>query len=296
MYSAELESAIRLDVFRWLDRKLSSGINEISRDELLEYRFEGQRIPLVDRNRGIRNPKDFNATLSILTSPNGPYQDIEGVDGLVHYAYRAGDAHSGDNVKLRRAIDTRVPLVYFQGVHTGSYVPVYPVYVVGDDLERRTFAIALDQSVTFFDDPMNLAEPQRSYAERLVHQRLHQPMFRARVITAYDRSCAVCRLKHPDLLDAAHILPDATIGGVPRVTNGLALCKIHHAAYDRNLMGITPDYEVRINADLLAEVDGPMLRHGLQDMHGTVIGVPTRRNEHPSREALAVRFDEFVAG
>jgi putative restriction endonuclease len=120
-------------------------------------------------------------------------------------------------------------------------------------------------------------------------------MFRAQVIHAYERSCTVCRLHHPDLLDAAHILPDSAHSGIPVVSNGLALCKIHHAAYDRNLMGITPDHEVRINADLLAEVDGPMLRHGLQEMHGSLITLPKRREERPSRDALAARFAEFVA-
>ena len=61
--------------------------------------------------------------------------------------------------------------------------------------------------------------------------RLHQPVFRAQVLQAYG-ACIICRLKHVDLLDAARILSDAD-GGQPVVTNGLAMCKIHHAAYDR---------------------------------------------------------------
>lgn len=80
-----------------------------------------------------------------------------------------------------------------------------------------------------------------------------------------------------------------------RVTNGLALCKIHHAAYDRNLLGITPDYEVRIDTELLKEVDGPMLRYGLQDMHGQKLTLPARSSERPARDSLARRFAEFSA-
>ncbi|WP_308492292.1 hypothetical protein [Microbacterium terrisoli] len=60
-------------------------------------------------------------------------------------------------------------------------------------------------------------------------------------------------------------------------------------------MGITPDFEVRINSALLHEVDGPMLRHGLQDMHGRQIHLPERRNERPSQDRLAERFVEFAA-
>jgi putative restriction endonuclease len=52
---------------------------------------------------------------------------------------------------------------------------------------------------------------------------------------------------------------------------------------------------VRINSALLHEVDGPMLRHGLQDMHGRQIQLPERRNERPSRDRLAERFAEFAA-
>jgi putative restriction endonuclease len=105
----------------------------------------------------------------------------------------------------------------------------------------------------------------------------------------------VCRLQHGELLDAAHILPDAHEAGIPHVSNGLSLCKIHHAAYDLNLMGIRPDRVVEINKDLLAERDGPMLKYGLQQMHGNTIVLPRRKTEHPNLDALAWRYDQFKA-
>jgi putative restriction endonuclease len=77
------------------------------------------------------------------------------------------------------------------------------------------------------------------------------------------------------------------------VTNGLSLCKIHHAAYDRMLLGITPDYEVRINQRLLDEIDGPMLRHGLQEMHRRPLTLPRQRSDRPDPERLALRFEAF---
>ena len=73
-------------------------------------------------------------------------------------------------------------------------------------------------------------------------------------------------LHHGSLLDAAHIVPDTEPAGIPTTPNGLALCKIHHAAYDQNMLGVSPDYKVSINREVLAEVDGPMLKHGLQEM------------------------------
>ena len=52
------------------------------------------------------------------------------------------------------------------------------------------------------------------------------------------------------------------------VRNGVAMCKIHHAAYDAHIMGVSPDYIVKIGADLLDEIDGPMLQCGLEERHG----------------------------
>ncbi|MDL9978530.1 HNH endonuclease [Microbacterium sp. ASV49] len=114
------------------------------------------------------------------------------------------------------------------------------------------------------------------------------------MLRAYASACTICDLKHAELLDAAHIVSDKEERGVPHVTNGLAMCKIHHAAYDRSLLGISPDYEVRIDRDLLDEIDGPMLRHGLQDMHGRHIRLPANRNARPDRELLSERFAQFV--
>ncbi|MHA6695291.1 HNH endonuclease [Homoserinimonas sp. A520] len=294
MRSEAEQRMIREDIFRWLDTKLGSGQSELTRAELEGYHFGNERIPLLDTARGIRNPRDFDSTLTIMSSVKSPYGDETiSADGIVRYAYQSRDG--GDNVKLRRAFQQKDPLVYLQGIRPGAFVAYYPVYIVADDQVSRQFLVGLDETMRFFGDPLHMTTDERRYAERMVRQRLHQPVFRARVMHAYVTTCAVCSLKHADLLDAAHILGDTDVNGLARVTNGIALCKIHHAAYDRNLLGITPDYEVRIDADLLNEIDGPMLRHGLQDMHGRPLTLPARRADRPSREALAARFAEFAA-
>jgi putative restriction endonuclease len=83
-------------------------------------------------------------------------------------------------------------------------------------------------------------------------------------------------------------------GGQPVVSNGLAMCKIHHAAFDRGILGIRPDYVVQVRADVLLEVDGPMLRHGIQDVHGWNLELPKRTADRPSADALAGRFETFL--
>lgn len=247
---------------------------------------------LRDTSRGIWNPKDLAGTLTIVSSPDGPYDDSAVEGGYFRYDYRAG-SDDGDNAKLRAAAEHGLPLILLRKIDSGVYVPIFPVYVVSDDRPRRQFVIALDESLRFLPDPLHMTDAQRRYAERVVRQRLHQPEFRGRVIRAYSRRCTVCLLKHPDLLDAAHIIGDSEEGGDPVVSNGLSLCKIHHAAYDRQLLGISPDYVVAINHELMEEVDGPMLRHGLQEMNGRRLELPGRRVDWPDRDRLAARFDTF---
>ncbi|MGP4026109.1 HNH endonuclease [Actinomadura sp. 3N407] len=105
----------------------------------------------------------------------------------------------------------------------------------------------------------------------------------------------MCRLRHISLLDAAHIIPDSDERGVPAVSNGLALCKIHHAAYDENILGISPDLKIRVRTDILREVDGPMLKYGLQEMNDAPLSLPRRRIDRPNLEAIEQRYERFRA-
>ena len=153
--------------------------------------------------------------------------------------------------------------------------------------------LALDNVVRVLGTSEALVE--RRYAERVVRQRPHQAEFRGRVLRAYATQCAVCNLRLGRLLEAGHIVADRDQAGDPVVTNGLSLCTIHHAAYDADLVGVSPDYVVEVNHDLLVQIDGPMLRHGLQEMHGRPLTVSERRRDRPDRDRLALRFDAFRA-
>ena len=193
------------------------------------------------------------------------------------------------------AISRNDPIVYFKEVIKGRYVARYRAFVLADDPAKQIFLISFEESFRFFADPFEMTHDERRYADRITKSRLHQPVFRARIMRAYSSTCAICSLKHLELLDAAHIVSDSDVDGFATVENGLALCKIHHAAYDKNLLGISPNYRVEIDADLLNEIDGPMLRHGLQDMDGMELVLPRRKADYPSRDALAKRYIEFAA-
>lgn len=285
------ELDVRRTAMAYLAEKLAHSGGVVTRPELEAFAYAGRPLKLIDQSRGIRNPAELAATLSILSQPAGPYDDEETADGLLRYDYRRGDPGGGDNRKLRRAYELGLPLILLRGIAPGVFVPVFPVYVVRDDPAARCVEIAVDEGLRFL--PTSGGEDVRRYAERLTRLRLHQPVFRAQVLRAYDGACTICRLQHVDLLDAAHILDDAD-RGQPVVTNGLAMCKIHHAAYDRGILGVRPDYRVEIRADVLLEVDGPMLRHGLQEMHDRRLHLPRRTAELPDRDALAQRWASFT--
>lgn len=258
------------------------------------------RIPIWNYQKGIFKPAVFGrdgATLSIHTSAASPYDDVHDIEGgNITYKYRGANPMHPDNVGLRRAMERRLPLLYLVAVDPGVYDVVAPVYVTGDSVSGLQFALVADQLsyVDRVEDSLH-ATIRREYATRAVLQRLHQQHFRRMVLTAYRDQCAICRLKHVELLDAAHILSDRHPKGEPAVTNGLGLCKIHHSAYDANIIGIDPDARIHIRHDILSEIDGPMLKHGLQAFSGQHLSIPRKAILRPNRDFLAERFDRFLA-
>jgi putative restriction endonuclease len=77
------------------------------------------------------------------------------------------------------------------------------------------------------------------------------------------------------------------------VSNGLSLCKLHHAAYDRQVLGVRPDLIVEVRQDILDEKDGPMLRYGLQEVAGVKLFVPASSTQRPRADFLEERYRLF---
>lgn len=263
---------------------------------------DGRRISFGSFQKGIHRPKEMRgpAALTLLTSAPRPGRAAPYADELdtesrsVLYHYRDGPIDQADNRALRAAFTEQVPLIYFHGITPGQYMVVQPVFVTADDPGAR--AVLLEVGLPVIDlqgEGLRSPEDARAYALREVRFRLHQQRFRRQVLTAYRHRCTVCALREPALVQAAHIVEDPEEHGIAAVVNGLALCAIHHLAYDRNLMGIDPDGVVHIASRLLGETDGPMLREGLQGFHGKGIVLPQHRSDRPDRNRLAQRFDAF---
>lgn len=238
--------------------------------------------------------------LSITTSPNGPYTDHIDSKGLLYYSYRGTDPNHRDNVGLRVAMENHLPLVYLLGLVPGRYLPLWPAHIVSDSPDMLTFSVSIEYvtqaalDIGSGENERQIAEVQREYTVSLTRRRVHQRAFRELVLRAYRDQCALCRLRHTELLDAAHIMPDSEPEGEPKVNNGLALCRLHHAAFDNFFVAVRPDHIIEVRPDVLEESDGPTLRHAIQGLHGQHIVLPSRLDERPSIEFLDRRYERFL--
>jgi putative restriction endonuclease len=306
MSSPDIDTKVRLRAFAFLEKKCRLHPLGILSRSLLEagFEFEGRRVPLVGP-QGIFKPAILpEIPLSITTAPvvegrPRPYDDHLDQEGLIRYRYRGRDPDHHENVGLRKAMLQRKPLIYFYGVVTGRYLAAWPAYIVHDDPRSLSVDVEIGRltaegaAAGIFPGEDESA-PERRYITVAVQQRLHQQGFRYRVLQAYRECCSVCRLRHLELLDAAHILPDVHPRGEPSVSNGLALCKLHHAAFDANILGVRPDLVVEIRKDILEESDGPLLIHGLKECHNRRLAeVPFSPRLRPRREYLEERYALF---
>lgn len=296
---------LRLQAFCWLDEQTRI-YGEVLPRKILEQGMirEDKRIPFVGP-QGIFKPQAFELPLSITTSPNTPYPDKHTKEGYLLYSYRGTDPEHRDNKGLRQAMIKQAPLIYFFGITPGKYLATWPVFIAGDDPNSLIFRVAVDDKNMFAfsrggeTEPFTIAsdsyqlDEKRRYLTVQTRHRLHQEKFRERVLQAYLEQCAMCRLRHPELLEATHIIPDAEPEGEPAISNGIALCNLHHVAFDRFVLGIRPDYTIEVRQDVLREIDGPMLQHGLQGMHNQRLFLPTSVSQQPDVNRLAARYSKF---
>ncbi len=268
------------------------------------FTARGQKFLFASAAEGIFRPIGMTGLLSLKTvvpKPKGRiwYLDqsapeLTATDEVFWYAFTGTDPDNARNRWLRDAMERQLPLIYFYGVAPSIYEPLFPAFVVEWNAEKLicglSFSVKMD-SPGHWSVP---AAPERRYALRTVQQRLHQAVFRARVLDAYGRRCALSGLPEVRLIDAAHIMPDSDEElGQPDIRNGICMSKIHHAAYDVGLIGIDADFRIHVSERLLAMHDGPLLEQGLKALDGKLIRVPDDPLAAPDRRRLSARFDLF---
>jgi putative restriction endonuclease len=306
MDDANRDTLMRLAAFEHVKRLIEVHDRLTAMELKPGFIFQGERIPLINPQRGIFKPQQMRFLLSIKTvfpKPGGKvwYDDQRDVhrqifegDETTDYAFMGDNPDAADNRWLREAFDNKIPIIYFLGIAPGRYQAMLPSFIAGWDRKSLKARVAFGAP-----DQESLTPPEtaleRRYALRAVKQRLHQASFREAVITAYNGRCALSGLPEPLLLDAAHIIADKNEEfGQPVVPNGIPLSKIHHAAFDAHLIGIDSDYQLHVADRLLEQKDGPMLE-GLKRLNGGTVHLPSRVKDQPDRDRLALRFERFKA-
>ena len=288
---------IRLAIFEWLNQQIKIFGNVLTTQQLNSFIYQGQQI-FIQGSKGIWKPNQLQYPISIASDPDGKYPDGFINNSMLHYSYEGTNPNLWTNRGLREAMRQNIPLIYLQKISKGKYFVHLPVYIIRDEPEKLRFTVAAENVIKFSDELNIIEEPEvrylkQEYATREVKQRMYQQTFRELVLDAYRNHCAICSLRHRELLDAAHIIPDAE-GGKPLVNNGLSLCKIHHSAFDQNILGINPDFIIEVRRDVLEEIDGPMLKWGIQEMHGHKIILPYLNAKRPDRDLLDLRYQKFL--
>ena len=125
------------------------------------------------------------------------------------------------------------------------------------------------------------------------------PAFRRKILAIYDHQCAACglRIKLPagndvSFIDAAHLIPFSESQN-DHPTNGLALCKNHHWAMDRNLIAPCPDHHWHVSKIL-----DPRRSNGekeLLELSGKSLLLPQDQAFHPDSEGLKWRCAQLIA-
>ena len=152
----DAEHRVRAAAFSFLsDSAERRGTPLVRQDDLSLFTFEGEPFRLMATQTGIWKPRQLNAALSFRTvhvpdPSQRPYDDEEGPDGFLRYKWRYRDptdpanySHS-DNRAMRAAMEQTLPMIWFQGIGPGLYLPVYPVFLADEEPEAQQFVVALD--------------------------------------------------------------------------------------------------------------------------------------------------------
>lgn len=266
------------------------------------FTARGQRFLFASAAEGIFRPAGMSGLLSVKTvvpKPKGRvwYHDqtapeLTSAGDTLSYAFTGVDPENTRNQWLRQAMEEQLPLIYFFGVAPSFYEPLFPAFVTEWQPEKLRCGLSFSATAPT-ETSISPVPLERRYALRSIRQRLHQAVFRERVLAAYGHRCALSGLPEPRLIDAAHIVPDDEELGQPDVRNGICMSKIHHAAFDAGLIGIDPDFVIHVSGRLLAIHDGPLLEQSLKALAGQKVRVPADTLAVPDRDRLSFRFELY---
>lgn len=183
-----------------------------------------------------------------------------------------------------------------------TFQPQYLMRYV-ESMDQVHVVTASEENSDFFNkgvvsEDVNEAEPEKITARETVlsqvKKKIRDSSFKKRILNAYGNRCAMCSVQLK-LIDAAHILP-VQHNGNDSNDNGIALCAIHHRAYDSHLVTFDESYNIMINEKKHLLLQRLNLDSGFDkfknDLRPMIILPPTiqdRPNVHYIRQANLLR-------
>jgi len=302
-----IDTRLRHAAFKRLEAITQQYSNDVPWEAIAQpVLLNGESFFIASRAIGIFKPKQMtDGILSIKTvvpkqGRINIYSDGTSDDGGFWYSLETGGATKAANRQLLISYERQDPIIYLVGIAPGRYLPLWPCYIDNVDPAKELCHVSMHNQIgqvhqvaerhgTYATD-----EIEKRYVIREAKTRVHQAEFRARVMLAYSNRCAMTGLPVPQLLEAAHIIPDTYQYSIAEVSNGISLTRLHHRAYDADLIGIDPDYRIHLNDNLLSTQDGPLLE-SMKKLDGQRISIPRQTRNRPSREALELRYQRFLS-
>lgn len=176
----------------------------------------------------------------------GSSPSLQVTDSTLEFAARIGIATQLRPTKEGQEVVTAVaPGSLLWYLENGA-----PLHNAGYDADAVVeLAVASqEEEREFLDSATSEAESARRYDLVETMRAFRDATFKPAVLQAYSYKCAVCDCDLK-LVDAAHIVPVSHPTSTDDVTNGLALCRLHHGAYDNALLGVQSSFQIVINPE-----------------------------------------------
>ena len=152
------------------------------------------------------------------------------------------------------------------------------------DLETLN-SVSADPEIN--EQDITITNTERRTTVVTLRKKLRDVSFRKRVLTAYSSRCAICGMQL-SLVEAAHIVP-VHENGTEETANGLALCALHHKAYDNSIITVWEDYSIKLSDARVLQLKQNGLDGGLEDFKNNlrpIIHLPPAISDRPHIEYI----------
>lgn len=135
--------------------------------------------------------------------------------------------------------------------------------------------------------------PQGKERNVIIKQRVNQSFFRSSVMSAYNFHCCISGVNITELLEACHIV-DWSQDERNRINpkNGLCMNSFFHKAYDKHLLGITPDLKIVVSEELLQGSTEVSFFNYMKTINGKKILLPNKF--FPRKDLLEIHYNKFI--